>query len=815
VHRLTSSRPRALAALIAGSLACAGTGAQELEEIIVTAQKREQRLQDVPISASVVMGDELRERGLLTATQLAVVTPGLSIVEDFFGTLLNVRGVGSYVGDLEQSVATFIDGIYAAREGQAISGYLDVASLEILRGPQPVYFGQGATAGALNVRTRDPGDEWNGFIDLRGSDEEYSAEGAVGGPLSDAFGVRIAAKGRKIYEGWMTNTVSDDAVPEREESIVRVKAGWTPSDTFSAVLRAEYGQLEQEINVRQIVCTPTGDPSNLCDMVTNDPRLTDDLVENDTLSSGGRYTPSVPWRFGFLPPFIEPFPISPAAVGLPQYFNRDVKDIDQQLHGLALRWALGAFELASDTGYYKLESDNWGDGDQTGFAMLNLNQVSEYEQVSQEFRLSMEGERFDWLIGLYAQDVDNAVTTLRYGALLNTTIDPPGPGGPFPFAALFPFGQAVGDRGKSEDEFRSVFASGTWRFAPRWAVQFGGRYTDVSKDGINEAVRLSYDTANGNVTTPLAPRPPAPGQVCGPAGALDASVPTPAVVCISDEYEDSEFDPYVDVQWRPNDDLMLYAKYAEGFKAGGFVLGTSGRDPAQFIVNAERAESYELGIKYKTADRRLRLNAALFHAKYEDFQLDFFDVDSLDIITGNGGTAETRGVEVDLDWAATELLTLRLAATVLDAEWDEYIAGCNELEVGTPECSLAGGTAIDRSGTQLVRAPDWKATASARHVQPLSGDLELLLFGEIVSEDDQFIEISYDPRAVQDSTTLVNLRIGLARPSSGWEVEAFGNNITDERRRTVFQNNSFIGVSGVNYIHARDAEYGVRFGYRF
>ncbi|NIN34230.1 MAG: TonB-dependent receptor plug domain-containing protein, partial [Gammaproteobacteria bacterium] len=213
----------------------------QLEEIVVTAQRREQSLQDVPVSLQTFSGDDMNRQGFDTLAELTTYAPGLVIKAGSEEQGLILRGAGTQSKNLgiEQGVPTFIDGIHFGRGSQVLNGYMDIERVEVLKGPQPVFFGQNAAAGALNIETRKPGDEWEASLTGEfGNFGKKVVEGAIGGPVNDTFGIRVAAKWYRL-EGFMRDFFTGDKFPQREYKTVRLTTVWRPIENFEASWKVE------------------------------------------------------------------------------------------------------------------------------------------------------------------------------------------------------------------------------------------------------------------------------------------------------------------------------------------------------------------------------------------------------------------------------------------------------------------------------------------------------------------------------------------------------------------------------------------------
>ncbi|MDY6984363.1 MAG: TonB-dependent receptor plug domain-containing protein, partial [Pseudomonadota bacterium] len=236
----------------------------EVEEFVVTAQKREQSLQDVPISVSAVTGDALQAQNLGEMEAVSMQLPNIHISESAIGDKLFIRGIGSGINaGFEQSVGTFVDGVYHGRSLQTRSQFLDIERVEVLRGPQSTYFGNNAIAGALNVTTRRPTDEFSGYVNTFYEFEhsERHIEGAVGGALTDTVSARIAGLASGL-EGWMQNLNTGQTEGQERNRALRVSFLFTPNDTFDALLKVEGGRFDvRGRNLQTLGCPPATGPA--------------------------------------------------------------------------------------------------------------------------------------------------------------------------------------------------------------------------------------------------------------------------------------------------------------------------------------------------------------------------------------------------------------------------------------------------------------------------------------------------------------------------------------------------------------------------
>ena len=348
-----------------------------LEEVIVTATKRAVGMQDVPIALSVVSGEKISEQGISSLEDLAIFMPNVHIAEAGGGDQIFIRGVGSGVNyGFEQSVGTFIDGVYFGRGQASRSSFLDVERVEILKGPQSTLFGKNTIAGAIHITTAGPSDEFEGMIEgtLEPEFDGWSTTLMVSGPLSDDFGARLVVK-RTESDGFMDNTFLNQDERQDEDTVGRIVLDWHATDTLDIRLKLETGESER-----------VGRPS---------------MISVATDFSIGRYREADP---NFTPGF--GYDKSEENIGGLRP-NTDVHDSEWDIGTLTAEWTVGEFDLKSITGYVNYEFDNYLDVDSGPLAFLGRGRQEQHEQFTQEFLLSSPiGGTLEYLAGVYYQDED-------------------------------------------------------------------------------------------------------------------------------------------------------------------------------------------------------------------------------------------------------------------------------------------------------------------------------------------------------------------------------------------------------------------------
>ena len=812
----------AVAAVLAPS---AGVLAQSegLEEILVTAQRREQSLQDVPISVTAVTGEAIEQGGFSDVEDLSIFVPNLFMRDAFTGQSLIVRGIGTSTGNeaFEQAVAAFSDGVYYGRDNLSQGAVFDLERVEVVRGPQPTFAGQSATAGAINVITRKPGDTWEGGVNVAfGSDEESTLDFAAGGPVSDNLGIRFAGRVYELDDAGYTSIIGNVPQGVKDNKAARITVSWDPTDNLDFTFKYEHQDVWQRGTAGEYTVCETrpqfstanttiapGLPATCAlDVVVNGSNLNvldgkrgtggslDARAAVDALNAASGALPGSPNYWG------NAATIGAIAYGLNQvaeYNYPEDRDFQADIMLGAMNLQVGELTLSTNTSFIEYDKEDWLDPDDSSFAVFNDHRLEDFDQFAQEIRLTSQLDRtVSWMVGAYYQEHTlHTRIDVFLPRLLGT-------------AAYQPVGaRAVGFGGllTEDSEWTSVFGNATWNATDVFRVNFGGRYQDATKDGRlpAEAAFLVGPTARN--FGPFAPIP------AGNAGGV------PAVGTV----EASEFLPEVGVEWDVSDDVMGYVKYAEAFKNGGFVMSppVGGGLPNPFSFAPEFAEGYEIGLKSRLADNRLELNAALYKTDYTNLQVTVFISAIGRFITTNAAEAHTQGFELDGRWAVSDAFTLGFAGAFgSEAIYDAYDgASCNSLEAKSvpPPCRA------DRSGVTLPYAPDWTFSFNPDYRVMVGSNYELIVGANIRFSDGYWISDNEDPRNEVDSFERVDLRVGLAPRDGRWEAAIYGRDLTDERLtvggQPDFQHKTTDPTlyDAFGNTRERGRRYGIQFNYNF
>lgn len=736
-------------AMTAGVAAILGAGATPAfaqaadEEIVVTANRREARLQEVPVAVTAVSGEELAQSGVVDTEHLAQVAPSLFITSSQqvgLGAQIRMRGVGTATGNpaLEGSVGYFIDGVYVNRSNTAFNDLLDVERVEVLRGPQGTLFGKNTSAGVINVFTRAPQFDFGGrasmsFTELGG----IRVSGSLTGPIvDDQLAFSISALGN-VRDGYMDDVVSGADYNDRDRWVARGQLLWQPVDNFSLRFTADTSARTEHSTV----------PS----FTTVDP------AAEALITSLGGVIPNNP------PGGPDHFSV---AVNAP--FTADTEDTGYALIG---DWETSFGDFRAILGYRDSQAEKDFDSDFTSLDVYRQTDDLRDEVSSAELQYTRTLGNVDLLLGAYAFNTD---TVYRRSQLL-------GPDAGTYFDALFNtltasvaarnlvtpslWGQGLGmtlQDTQLDTEGWSIFTHNIWRVTPRLSLTLGLRYQEEDKEG---GSTFTYNQAAVCTTT----------FVGAGSGTANAIIPLlrPSSFCASQTpnyfatYSDDQLTGTFVVAYDITDDIMTYTSYSTGFKSGGVNLDArAGASPAQTFL-PESVESYEIGLKIGSLRQGHVLNLAAFHMNFEDFQLNSFSPTTAFVLT-NEGSVTSYGVELEGALRITEGL------------WINGGVMWNEAQYGEDTANVGLAT------FQISNAPEWSGTLGINYERAV-GDGGWSIFGRLDgrAQSDVRTASNLDVRSRQTGYGVLNTRFGLRNWGSGAELAVFGTNVTDTRYRTI------------------------------
>jgi iron complex outermembrane receptor protein len=636
-----------------------------LEEVVITARRREEGLQDAPIAVSAYTAESLAYRNVSKLDDISRFVPNLTLENNpSFGGASNsaaiyIRGVGQkeFLPTTEPGVGLYVDGVYIARSVGAILDIVDVERLEVLRGPQGTLFGRNTIGGAISITTikPEPGGEFGGDIGLvYGTDDRINVKGSMHLPVSDTLAARLSLASLQ-QDGYVERADGVD-LGDDDTLTGRLALAWRPTDRLSVDFSVDATRDDENGPAMELLGIDLSDLSHLQGVVAAVPPPMA-FIHNITTAAPA---PGVPCAVtDAAGNGITLNPDSPNCydyryVGGSNQGTAEAKS-ESELVGVSatVTYELSdSLTLKSITAWRDLDSEFARDGDHSPHRISQFYDELEQTQFTQEFQLLGSGDKLNWIVGAYyfAEDGDNENT-------LDFTVSNFRSGGEF------------------DNEAIAVFAQATYDVTEQLHVTVGGRYTEETKKFHPD--QIIYQNYYAGISEILPP-----GH---PLAALDApflQAGTRILPDLEKEIDIDEFTPMVNVSYDISDDVMVYATYSEGFKSGGFTqrvfppivppfTAPPGTPDIDLIptFDPEFVEVVELGIKSTLLDGRMRLNAAIFSTDYEDLQIQVFN--SVAPVTQNIGAASIEGAELEIQAAPGDGWLIEASASYLNAEYDD------------------------------------------------------------------------------------------------------------------------------------------------
>ena len=690
----------------------------ELEEIIVTARKREERLIEVPVSAAVLTQEEIERYRTRDLADLTQRIPGVMIQHAGGGGQggnIEIRGVGNIAVDYgtDQPVSLVLDGMSFQRSHMLDTGFFDLQSLEVLKGPQAVYYGKNSPAGVIGVTSISPviGEAPSGFV--RASyefvTEDPVIEGGISWTLTDTLAMRIAGRYQDMSGGWLDNsaapidnTVGDvllglpmytdptlqprgpshDEYPAQEQTVVRWTTVWQPTDNFDAKLKVFYSESEQNDTALTILYA-CADGVGAHPYFGAGPFLWEDTTQTCTSS-----------------PRLERNSALPPAGVINQAFGVDENDrfynrFENDLVTLELNWDFDQYTLTSLTGYWDYTHREYTNYDYTSFAVVVSDQGERGDSITQEFRLqsNFDGD-FNFMVGVFYEDLwrelEAPVQILpeTLANVFGATSPWPEPG---PYQGTYMMYHQIWD---NDVESFSVFGSFDYQINENWELSGGLRYTEEDREAVG-------------------------GNIFENSGAFGFG---PTSITYTPEDESDNLSPELTLSYLPNDNLMFYGAYKTGFQSAG--ISNPGTVPNltslpievandSLVFDETTVEGFELGMKGRFLDNRLSAEIIGFYFVSEDLQVGIFNSNTTTFTLQNAAEANNYGVEINTIYQLSDSWQLRGALSYTYLEFDEWEdAGCNSVDV--PD------TAIGRCVTGPQGAPIQDVSGEQYGGPPLS-----------------------------------------------------------------------------------------------
>ena len=793
-------------------------------DIIVTATKREQTLQDVPVSVAVTSVETIEKAKIHDLIDLQASVPSLKVyqLQSSGQTGFQIRGFGNGTGNIgiESSVGVFIDGVYRSRSASAISDLPDLERIEVLRGPQSTLFGKNVSAGAISIVTKRPQFTWGGSAEATaGNFGNIEAKASITGPITDSLAFRLYGNVNQ-RDGYYTNLVNNVDVNGRNRFTLRGDLLFEPSSNFSIRIIADLNRIDE-------VC---------CGAVTIFNGPTTQLI-------------GVPIAFGGVGGVIG----NPATA-----FNRQVvynTSPNNRLTGKGISgqvdWNIGFAKLTSITAYRDQTNDTTLDVDFTGADISNQTTADGIKTFTQEFRLASDSAGpFSWLIGgFYSDEKITSGRNILYGADGRRFIDAatisrganglPLPGAVSPILTLeslqraagnttvvpgqtyFAQGTGIFDNYRLNDQSFSIFGQADYKLFDRLTLTVGGAYLDDRKAAVSNVVltdRFSQLNLNNVPELAFLPlsilAPGAPGTI--PVNTFaglnavqffypDAANHGPVNFPNANEngiLKGSKFTYLGRAAFEVTNKINVYASYSTGWKAGAYNLSSDSRPPSNGVgrtANPENVEVYEAGAKARFTGGFF--NVAFFYEKIKGFQSNGFTGTGFALV--NAGSQSVKGIEAEASYRPFRGLVLNASGTYLDPKYDSFTrAPCFAFDVRcqVPAGSPAGTRAPqfrDLSGTRPAGISKFSGNINAIYTQKFTDTVSGFLRGEFVYSSKTALTDTVPAAIASTEVRQVNASIGLNLPED-FEIQGWVRNLTDQAFligafNTVIQSGSYSG----------------------
>lgn len=755
------------------------------EEIVVTARLRGEKLMDVPVAVSALSAADIQKNNAADLTKIGELTPTV-IVSNYKvngGGSIAIRGISSSPGQIgfEQAVSVSIDGVQTSTGRVAMLGFFDLQQVEVMKGPQALFFGKNSPAGVIALTSAGPTRslEAGGRLTYETIADEKVAEAYVSGPISDTLGFRVAGKYRDMG-GWLHNNAqpianpfytaaqpaSSAVVPGRAKKKVgdsdllgRITLRFEPDPAFSAEAKlfAFRGKDQGAGAYSQNIGPCSGglprsfgvaDPYGDC-------RL-------DDQTSYGGIAPGV-------------------AAGLPRAGGDGTPRglVHAYVGSLTLHRDFDKVKLTSITGYIHYDYFNLSALDQTVYGGLIVLDDSSLGSFSQEVRAitDLDGP-INFLFGGYYQSSKDKLyndTAIRNDISYN------------PANGRYDSYEKVASlNGRTY----SLFGQATWNLAEAVELAAGARWTHERKTTRNQNI-YGRTTGVGAFNTANTVFP----------GSTD---PTPGI--LAGKFKDSNVSPEVTLSWHPDRQSTIYAAYKTGYKSGGFGLTSpmaANTTIGDIDFDSEKVAGVELGAKGELFDRRLRLTSALFLYDYKNLQVTTYDATLIRYIINNAGKVKQRGFEIEGDFKVSSQLKLHGALAYVHNRLKNYTGQCYAYTIPAASAQTAaapsgcsfvlnanGGRLLTAAGTPVLqqvndgrppaRSPDWAGNGGFDFTAPIGSDLELGVTGDAFYSSSYYASENYSPASIQKAFWRFNASLRIGEPSGRWQISLIGRNLTNK-----------------------------------
>lgn len=730
-----------MAILVAGLASCMAStqlmaDSEGLEEIVVTAQKRTQDVNTVPLTIATVSGEDLFKEGITTPNDLTRIVPGFNAVTSQGGApVYYLRGVGFYDVSLsaKPTVATYLDEAVLPYSGMSYGTTFDLERVEVLKGPQGTLFGSNSTGGALNFITAKPTREFQGGVGLSyGRYNDAIVDAFVSGPLSETVSARLAVNYQNA-DGWQQSYTRDDTNGSKDILNARGIVRFEPTEDLSVQLTVQGTSDKSESNALQLV------GKDLTRRPLQPQFIAFPLAPEDE-SSKADWSPEQPLGHSMS------------------------KDNDQVLGILRVDYSINSgITLTSLTNAVRTELGYGLDADGTDLAITNFYVEGELKTFAQELRASGTLPRNgQWIVG--ANGEWDRTEETQHDDLHDASA-----GNVFAGTFGLPGINHVPIYAKTKSKSYAAFANAEFDVVEKVKAHLGVRYTHTSTDfwGCTIAADTSYTIPisiifgfpstipNGECTT----------FTQQPDGTFDNPI-------VTDTLTENNVSWRTGLDWTPIDSTMLYVTVAKGFKAGQY-SDVAGVLPVQYEpVPQEKLTDYEIGVKSEVVPSTLQINAAAFYYDYRDKQLQGYVIvpifNALQTLISIPKSS-VKGAELEANWYPMQGLSINLAGTYVKSEVKSSYDGRD-----------AFGVPTNFKGSAFPNSPKWQGNAGAEYKWPVSSGLEAFVAGNLTYRSSTNGDFNDNSQLRIDSYSLLDARAGVESGDGKWSVQLWGRNLTDK-----------------------------------
>jgi iron complex outermembrane receptor protein len=760
------------------------TNAAGAEEIIVTARRQSESLQDVPVVVSAIGRDTLETYQVNEIADVVSRIPALNVQVGGSGAggQISLRGIGTtnISAAFDSAVAFNFDDVQVSTMRIVQAAFFDVEQVDLLKGPQSLFFGKSASAGVLSVRSANPTSTWTSGVNASYEFEEdgRTVGGFVSGPLTDTLGIRVALQYQDIIDfveqepGARSEQYGDSK--GLTNTIGRVTLQWDPTERFSANLKLNYNHYDAEtlLGHSDLSCGRNGiaDPIFLLGGAIQ-------IRNNATCNTDDGLYPTTDAH----PSIRRTLPGTTGFDRLNANNGGAYNETETTLIRLNMSYDLTEnLQLSSVTGYFDLKNEHL---DSFGYAGVLPNGRAgglpapfsdAVEQVTQEFRLTSDFDgRFNFMIGAFYETRDIPLTTSQNALAISLAAGPD----PFTGSTFDWYAERT-----TETEAQSAFISATYDLTDRIELAGGIRYSKEEKEHV-----IAFPYVHAAIGT---------GAVFLRSGFRSGVI----------RFEDSNWSPEFTVRYRVNDDINIYGAYKTGFKSGGIdtsalptnsLNGLNSSDPAvraaaedALIYDSETAKGFEFGVKSQFPDSGLTINGAVYHYVFDNLQVQNFNGRLVQFFTSNASELTSQGVEVDVSWRTpVEGLQITGALAYTDTTYTDTF---NPL-----------GT-FDLNGRASARAPEWSGNIGFNWIIPATDTLEWGFGGNASYSGEYYAAASAADNYLNPSYTTLDLSASFGRSDGRWKFSVVGVNVTDELWVNTSGNRPFLSPTGDDEVRTQN-----------